>query len=310
MDKQKILIDTDIGDDIDDALALALGLALPQLEIVGITTVFRDAIARARIANHLLKLAGRTDIPVYAGSGDGLVQANERLPLCQMTEDTDKACYDAVNAAAAETDNGESAVDFILEMAEKYGNELILLGIGPLTNIAKAMLKAPETMKKLKKIVIMGGTYFEHHLEWNILCDVEAADVVYSRCENLYCVGFDVTNQTTVSYLEHRTMMQMTGDPYRDYLATLVQQWSDRVWHCPTLHDPLALYYIADPEILQMKLAHIAVETQGVHTRGMTVNLDNFHEGCTGYISPGKTHIACGVDAVKMRRVLLEKLFC
>lgn len=309
MEKQKVLIDTDIGDDIDDALAIALGTKLENVQIIGVTTVFRDTCARARIARHLLSLAGREDIPVYAGSCNGLSRKNEKVELCQMTPDIDTHQWDAVNAAQAETDDGESAVEFILEMARRYGKELVILGIGPMTNLAKAIRKAPEVMNGVGKIVIMGGTYFEHHLEWNVLCDVEAAAVVYSGCDNLYCVGFDVTNQTTVSYMEHQEMMRQTGDKLRDYLAQLVRLWSRNVWHSPTLHDPLAMYYISNPEVLQMKQAKILVETEGGYTRGMTVNVDNYREGATGYRSEGKTHIAFSVDAVKMREVIMDKLF-
>lgn len=309
MNKQKVLVDTDIGDDIDDALAIALGLKLENIEIVGVTTVFRDTSARARIARHLLSLAGRGDVPVYAGSQNGLARHNERLPLCQMTPEINTPEWDAVNAAQAASDDGESAVDFIVQTAQTYGPELVILGIGPLTNLAKAVQKAPDVMNRVGKIVIMGGTYFEHHLEWNILCDVEAASIMYAECGNLYCVGFDVTKQTTVSYMEHQEMMRKTGDPFRDYLAQLVSLWSPNVWHSPTMHDPLAMYYISNPDILQMKLADIAVETEGRYTCGMTVNLDNYKEDATGYRSKGKTHIAFSVDAVKIREVIMDHLF-
>ena len=309
MDRQKVLIDTDIGDDIDDALAIALGLRLENVDIVGVTTVFRDTCARARIARHLLSLAGREDIPVYAGSQNGLVRRNDKSPLCQMTPEIDTPDWDAVNAAQAQADDGESAVDYILDTAAKYGEDLIILGIGPLTNLAKAVQKAPDVMNGVGKIVIMGGTYFEHHREWNILCDVEAAEVMYSRCEKLYCVGFDVTNLTTVSYMEHQEMMRMTGEPFRDYLAQLITLWSRNVWHSPTLHDALAMYYIFDPSIVQMRQAKIVVATEGEYTRGMTVNVDGFYEGRTGYRSEGKTHIAFSVDAVRMREVIMDRLF-
>ena len=307
--KQKVFIDTDIGDDIDDLIALALGLKLDNIEVVGVATVFCDTLARARIARRALTLAGRDDIPVYAGSQDGLQGKNGRNKLCQMTADADLPEYDAINADAAKTDGGESAVDFILETAKKYKNELVILGIGPLTNLAKAFLKDPDTMNGVRKIVIMGGTYLEHHREWNILCDIDAAVVLFERAENLYCVGFDVTKKTTVSYVEHKEMMRKTGEPFRDYMATLVALWSENCWHAPTLHDPLAMYYIANPDVLQMKVAEIKIETRGEYTRGMSVNLDTYKEGCSYHYSAGKTHIAVAVDELKLREVVAMTLF-
>lgn len=305
MKRQKILIDTDIGDDIDDAVAIALGLKLENIEIVGITTVFRDAFARARIAGRLLALAGRREIPVYAGSRDGISVKNQADSVCQMTPSADLSEYDPVNV---NDETGEKAVEFILSTAKKYKKELIILGIGPYTNLAKAFQKDAETMNGVEKIVVMGGTYGEHHLEWNVLCDVSAADILFSSCQNLYCVGYDVTKQTLVSWQEHREMMR-PAEGLRGYLAELVKKWSEHCWHAPVLHDPLALYYISDPSVLMMKQAEIKVETKGEYTRGMTVNLDNYHECCCDYRSAGKTHIAVAVDAVKLKEAVMEKLF-
>lgn len=308
INKQKILIDTDIGDDIDDAIALALGLKLENIEIIGVTTVFCNVTDRAKIAKKILKLAGKGDVPVYAGSRNTLTNEKPNSPLCQMTDDvlfSPEFC--AENALTAEQSGGEEAVDFILDCARKYGNELVVLGIGPYTNLAKAIKKDAAAMNSLKKVVIMGGTYLEQHLEWNVLCDVEAADCIFKNLSNLYCVGFDVTKKTNVSEEEYRAMLK-PGDGLRGYLAELTRLWSV-CWHAPTLHDPLALYYIADPEILQMKRAKIAVEKNGEFTRGMTVNLDNFAEGRTGYEYNGKTHIAVSVDELKIRRVVYETLF-
>ena len=128
MKRQKILIDTDIGDDIDDAVAIALGLKSENIEIIGITTVFRDTFSRARIAGRLLALAGKKEIPVYAGSRNGISEKYSPKPLCQMTASANVSEYDPVNA---DDESGEKAVDFILSAAKKYKKELIILGIGP-----------------------------------------------------------------------------------------------------------------------------------------------------------------------------------
>lgn len=305
MKRQKILIDTDIGDDIDDAVAIALGLKSENIEIIGITTVFRDTFSRARIAGRLLALAGKKEIPVYAGSRNGISEKYSPKPLCQMTASANVSEYDPVNA---DDESGEKAVDFILSAAKKYKKELIILGIGPYTNLAKAFLKDSEAMNGVEKIVVMGGTYGEHHLEWNVLCDVEAAEILFDSCRNLYCVGYDVTKQALVSWQEHQEMMK-PAEGVRGYLAELVKKWSEHCWHAPVFHDALALYYISDPSVLMMKRAEIKVETKGEYTRGMTVNIDNYSEGRCGYRSVGKTHIAVAVDAAKLKEIVMEKLF-
>ena len=173
MKKYKILLDTDIGDDIDDLLCLQLGLNLNEVEFIGITTVFKNTQLRARMVNKVLKMNNISNIPVYAGYGDGIKQKNDKDVLfCQYEDDLNSEEYKPINYK--DGCNGSSAIDFIIESVKKYGQELIILGIGPFTNIAKAIQKAPDIMKNVGRIVVMGGAFFSHFIEWNITCVVYA----------------------------------------------------------------------------------------------------------------------------------------
>ena len=175
----KLLIDTDIGDDIDDALALTWALKL-NLDIVGITTVYRDAVKRAKIVKRILELGGRADIPVRIGESE---------PINPDTIKIGKFNYEAEYNGCLEA-NG---VEYIAECAEKYGEELTILALGPQTNLAKAYLDYPEAMKKAGRVVIMGGAFFCHSDEWNIAGDPTAAKIVMQSGENLMYVNWDLT---------------------------------------------------------------------------------------------------------------------
>ena len=180
MIRRRILIDTDIGDDIDDAFAIALAASLPELELVGVTTVFRNTAQRAQLAHRLLSSLGREDIPVRAGE-----RLPEREPIHVFERDPAGAPEDADlcqwEPAYAQLPAEDGAVDFLIRMAEKYGESLTLVPIGAMTNLARAIERNPEAMKRVGAIVTMGGKFSAEDPEWNILCDPEAAHTVYIR---------------------------------------------------------------------------------------------------------------------------------
>ncbi len=170
--KIKILLDTDVGDDIDDALAIALGLSSAEVEFVGITTVFKNTNDRARIAKKLV-MDNSYNIPIYAGhcggisiptdpySGypSGIVRDDGKQHLCQFTDDLRSEIYTPENDA--EGFNGNAAFDFIIDSCYKYGKELTALAIGPFTNIAKVIEKDPNAFNHAQRVVIMGGKYYD-----------------------------------------------------------------------------------------------------------------------------------------------------
>lgn len=261
--KCKILLDTDIGDDIDDALALGLALKLPEVELVGITTVFGDTDKRARIAAKICRLAG-VDVPVYAGCGRALDRISRNTSCCQYTDDLAASEY-------APKGGEEQAVRFIVQCAERYGDELTIVGLGPMTNLAQAFRLAPDVMRGVKKYVIMGGCFYAPYLEWNVVCDALAAKTVLESGARVYCVGLDVTKELRLGWKEQSYVLNQTNDGVSGYVASLARRWAERFGRNITLHDPLALYAAVCDDIVFFERNRVAVETEGQVTRAMTL---------------------------------------
>lgn len=235
----KILLDTDIGDDIDDAFALALLTQCAKENLVGVTTVFRNTYDRAQQVEQLLKTANLS-IPVYAG---------ERLPYKEpirfFDQDSDELPQNQHpcqwNESYSDYTVNQGAVDFIINCAEKYGKQLVIMPIGPLTNIARAIEKAPESMRKIGKIVLMGGWFTNYEPEWNILCDPEAANIVFSSGLEVYAVGLDVTLQCTLDS-ELLNDFRNSEKPYNKQIVEWLDKWFAFFnFEKSVMHDPLAI---------------------------------------------------------------------
>src|SRR3954453_7876576 len=175
----RVILDTDIGTDVDDCLALALILGSPELRLEGITCVYGDVALRARMARRLLELRGRGEVPVLQGAHEPLLglrpvywEGHEGQGLVNPDDDT--------------PDTGENAVDYLVRTILENPEEIHLVAIGPLTNVALAFKRDPRVVRDLAHLTIMGGVmrgpqslhlpYVEH----NIRCDPEAAHIVLS----------------------------------------------------------------------------------------------------------------------------------
>src|SRR5262245_10424073 len=145
---RRIVLDTDIGTDVDDALALALALASPEIELVAVTTVAGDTTLRARIAARLLALAGRDDIPVYPGCARALSSPGGFAWFGHEGDGILDGSRDAVS--------GEPAVDALLRLFGS-GDEIELVAIGPLTNVAVALEREPAFARRVARLTVMGG---------------------------------------------------------------------------------------------------------------------------------------------------------
>jgi len=239
-----IILDTDIGDDVDDALALAVVLNSPELELRGITTVFRNAPRRALLAQHILKVFERSAVPIAAGCSK---------PLLQSFENTrDGARLGSQFQVLAENSLEKPlphAVDFLVQSVDIEAepdaeNLLTIVPIGPLTNIALALAREPELIPRCR-IVLMGGQWNEPRAEWNISCDPEAAAMVFNSGVEITMIGLDVTMRCQLNDT-HMAQFAEGSTPRAKLLTQLLKLWSSEVDHPVTLHDPLAVISLFD----------------------------------------------------------------
>lgn len=305
-EKFKLLIDTDIGDDIDDAVALYTAMAM-KMELIGVTTVFRNTVDRARMVKKLMTLAGNgyENVPVYAGHG---------VPLAEPPKDYGHVIHytpDLTNYPA-DCENPDTAVDFIIESCRKYGSGLIIAAIGPFTNLARVIEKDPEALNLAGRICIMGGAYYKQYADWNVMCDVEAADLMFRTLDNLECMGADVTHLCEACPALYDAIIGYSGEnKARQYLAEMSGLWrKDRPNATLLLHDPLVVYYLDNPSLCGMETITAAVLTDG-YARGMTVNVNAYgkkwmnESAYTGYPMK-KCRAAKTVDVDGFNRQILE----
>lgn len=235
MNPLPLVLDTDIGDDVDDALALAVALRSPEIDLRGVTTVFRDAPRRALLAREVLKLYApeRADsLPVVAGCSQPLVLDWNELPGGQSLGRQ----FEALDPNLP-LPTGNHALEFLageIQKAQNAGERLTVAGIGPLTNLALLVARYPELIGAYD-VLLMAGKWSDDFAEWNIRCDPEAAAMVFRSGVPLQMVGLDVTEQCVLSDEEVARFDAAT--PRAKFLGDLIKLWGHKV----TLHDPLTL---------------------------------------------------------------------
>lgn len=293
-----ILLDTDIGSDIDDAVALAYLLRQPRCELLGVTTVSGEPAKRASLADAICQAAGRTDIPIHVGAGTPLLVA-QRQPHAPQVEALAGGRWPHRVFGAANT-----AVDFLRRTIRARPGEITLLAIGPLTNIALLFALDPDIPDLLKEIVIMGGLFsclWERGwgpAEWNIACDPHAAAMVFaSPVTQLTAVGLDVTTRCALPAAEYRRRFAAAGGPLAP-VADMAEVWFKHTEHS-TFHDPLAAALIFEPTLCETVAGTVSVELvspitlgqtllrpggDGCHRAAKTVNPDAFFEHYFGVV--------------------------
>jgi len=259
----KVLFDTDIGSDIDDAVCLAYLLAQPQCDLLGITTVGGEADRRAMLASALCRMAGR-DIPILPGTEMPLL-GPQRQPSAQQAEALVSWEHDTVFPRG-------QAVEFLRRTIREHPGEITLLAVGPLTNVALLFGCDAEVPSLLKSLVLMCGAFTTRPplfggVEWNARCDPHAAAIVYRApvaCHR--SIGLDVTHQVRMESSEVR-------DRFRDGLLRPVLDFAE-VWfrqsEVLTFHDPLAAAAVFDQDICGFERGSVDVEFLSQRVAGMT----------------------------------------
>jgi inosine-uridine nucleoside N-ribohydrolase len=250
------VLDTDIGSDIDDAFAVAMIMQSKQLDLKGVTTVTGDAQARARIVAKMLTLGGMGSVPVAAGASDP------------------KPAF--AQARWAEGFNGadlvsQPAVQLLKQAIDKEHGRMVVIAIGPLTNIAALLEQMPDARKKIREIVLMGGSIARGYTpgsgptpEYNIAEDAGAAQAVFASGIPIRMAPLDVTARLQMDE-PHRQQIFALHTPVTDALEALYQLWGQPT---PTLHDPMAVSVLMDPSLCQTKRMHVDIEKNGMTRAG------------------------------------------
>lgn len=272
--KLKLIIDTDLGDDIDDVLALALAMH-HQIEILGITTVFRNVEDRARMAKKLLSTFGKAyeRIPVLCGYSLPMGKKMPSPPIEFLSEEEKKD-----SALAPDGKSPSEAIDFIVDACNTHRDSLTVVAMGPLTNLAHVIEQDPQALARISRVAMMGGAYFRQYADWNVSCDPIAAARVFSSLSNLECIGADVTHRAAASPLFEKQLFHPSSQApqWMRYLSELAQRWEKtRAKPELVLHDPLLMAHLIDPLLCSMTDTSVTVITEGP-AAGLTLNVDAY----------------------------------
>ncbi len=253
---EKVIIDTDIGDDIDDAFAIALALRSPELQILGVTTTFGDTETRAKLLDRFLVEAGRPEILVAAGA-----------PSPPKTTLTQRRYAEGGHFAKP---SHPDAVAFLLDQIRHYPGQITLIAIGPLMNVGAAIDKDAATFRKLKRVIMMGGSIKRGYgdlgfgppqppqPEWNILNDIPSAQKLFAAGVPLFVMPLDAT-QLKLDEVK-RAFLFSQGTPLTDALTLLYHQWGQQT---PTLFDPMTIAFLINPALCPVQPMHIRVDDKG-----------------------------------------------
>lgn len=297
---QRVIIDTDPG--TDDALALLLAFHSPELKLEGITVVAGNVTADMGLENALRigHLAGRCDIPIAKGAVGPLAQklnteefwngrnglGNAQLPLdrCQT--------------------NPTFGPDLIIQLIHQYPHEIVLIPIGPLTNIALAVSKDPSIVPLVKEVVLMGGSITGGNVnaasEFNMHSDPEAASIVFNAGWQLTMVGLDVTEHTLITEADVLRMENHAG-PQAKFAAAVARfqigTYQGTGFKGGAIHDALAVGAVVDRTLLKTQKMRVDIEMNGTFTRGATVA--NRGNAVDRVIPKGDRLETVGVDSVQ-----------
>ncbi len=304
---KNLILDTDIGNDVDDIFALIMLAKLRDIRFLGVTTTYGDTRLQARMTRYILDKLGRIDVPVFPGESVPL----SGKPVLRGPHVSGGFPYDLANVQA---NPHTSAVDFLIEQSRLYAGDLELICIGPLTNIAKAIQKDPDFPGRIKALTIMGGMIYpdenpawlkiisRHDGEYNISCDIDASRIVFSAGFRIRLIPLDVT--TTVVF----------GKKHRDYvsrmpfgLGEILKKELDIWWLVTSQmdevrdyennpHDPMAVVSLYDQSYFRFKAGTVSIgPSHGLS--GMTL----FEES-----ADGRAKVAVEVDPKILDEITLR----
>ncbi|MEO6817407.1 MAG: nucleoside hydrolase [Edaphobacter sp.] len=252
--KQKVIIDTDIGDDIDDAFAVALAFRSPELQVLQIDAGYGDTPLRARLLQHFLRDAGLPQVPVAQG----------------MVTPSSNVFTQRAYAEQEPLHPYPDAISTSLDLIRKSPGEITLIAIAPLSNIGAMIDRDPATFRKLKRVVLMGGSIHVGYggkstpePEWNIKMDIGSAQKLFASGVPIFVMPLDAT----ILKLDAAKRQAVFGHGSRltDQLAILYKQWGSET---PTLFDAMAVAYAVDPALCPTTPMRIRVDDSGMTVAG------------------------------------------
>ncbi|HEX5416888.1 MAG TPA: nucleoside hydrolase [Chloroflexota bacterium] len=297
----RVILDTDIGTDVDDCLALGLILASPELRLEGVTCVYGDVDLRAHMVAKLLRLRGVDGVPILRGArtpllgrrpvywagheGEGLLEPNDAVPTF-----------------------AEPAADYLIRTILENPGEIHLIAIGPLTNLALAFLREPRLGAALRHLTIMGGalrgpeTLGLPIAEHNVKCDPEAAHVVFRSGAPITVVPLDVTTRVQMRRAGAERI-RAAGTAYHRAIADQIDRYPPFQARGETnLHDPLAVASVVAPELVGLEPVRLDVELNGEHTTGATLMR------APSESLPANARVALRVDAPAFEEFVVARL--
>ena len=264
--KKKIIIDTDIGDDFDDAFALALAMQMPEIDLLGVVTVFKDVTTRCKMARMMLDLGGHGSVPVCAGASHPLSQAE----MFGKGIEFSAKLWSYIEECERYGGKFEDGHEFYVRQLEQSCEPVTIVTLGALTNIGRLLRERPDLQDRIEKLVVMGGAYDMNYSEYNFSCDPEAAQIVMESKVPKVLIGLDVTFRCFLDRNAQRDLKEQ-GHPVTDALFKMLRGYKDAVY----LHDPLAVYAAAHEDYLKYRRDKIVIETTGKYTRGNVVKMCN-----------------------------------
>ncbi|MFL6029093.1 MAG: nucleoside hydrolase [Gaiellaceae bacterium] len=302
MSATKILLDCDPGH--DDAIALLLALASPELELLGVTTVAGNQTLDKTTANALrvLELVGRTDVPVAAGAERPLVRAQTVASNVHGETGLDGPDLPTPRTSPVEP----HAVDFLAEKIREHGGAATLVPVGPLTNVALLLALHPDA--RPERIVLMGGAIAEGNVtpaaEFNIWADPEAAARVFASGIDLTMVGLDVTHKALFTPAHEERLQGKVGDMVRALLG-FYGTFHREIYNFDgsPIHDAVAVAHVIRNDLLETKHLNTEIDVESELCRGRTV-VDLWRRSGR----EPNSQVAVDIDADGFLDLLIERL--
>ena len=256
----KVILDSDLGSDVDDAFALALLLASPELEIVGITLGHGQTDKRGRLACRLLHETGREDIPVALGRPTPLVVGQPEIT------GGDPGQFSWAEGFSTLEPIDTPAVDFIADQLRRHPRQITVISVGPVSNLADLLERDPEALQLAKRVYSMFGSFYLGYggspvpsAEWNVRADIPSARTLSSSNAPITYAGLDVTAFVELK-AEQRRALWSRGSPLTDALEALYRLWGRET---PILFDPVPIGMVLWPELFRTRAAHVRTTAEG-----------------------------------------------